>query len=195
MRKGISILLVMFVAIFSRIGCTDDELTKADNKKMKSVKSLMTKQPATDLSFSMDRYLLNERNVRLNSPNKMSYLYVVMIDGTWLKCTIIGKLASTSKRLTNTQGIVHWDSNLNSSIGPVPDEMGTYGESTGSKVGLSTLGSLLEFGGMNSFIYSETPLNFTNFAKPIAELNVEITDAERKELQEKLNNLKKQAGG
>ncbi len=71
--------------------------------KKRNVQDLMANQPNPDLSFSMDRYILTERLIRFNDPNKMSYLYITLADGSWLKVTIVGKLVSTGKRLTSPE--------------------------------------------------------------------------------------------
>jgi hypothetical protein len=58
---------------------------------------------------------------------------------------------------------------------------------------MTTLGSLLEFGGFSSFIYSEVPLNFQGLKREMVEVTVEVTQQQRKELQDKLDMLKKEA--
>jgi hypothetical protein len=141
----------------------------------------------------MDRYLLTERLTRFNDPNKMCYLYMVFCDGTWLKATIIGKLSSTSKRLTSPQVYTQVLSGGTYDNMPAPDEMGTYGSSDPAHVGMTTLGSLIEAGGFMSYIYSETPLSFTNMNKPMAEMVVNVTPAEKQALMLKLEALKREA--
>ncbi|HSI20282.1 MAG TPA: hypothetical protein VLA04_01045 [Verrucomicrobiae bacterium] len=166
-------------------GCGQTVADKQNEEKMNRAQVLMENQPPTQIEYSMDRYLLNQRNSRFNDPNKMSYLYVVLMDGTWLKVTIIGKLTSTSKRLTSPEG--------QNTVGsyPAPDEMATYGSSDPSRVGMTTMGSLLEFGGYSSFIYSEVPLSFQGLKQPMVEVAVVATPAQRLELLEKLDALKK----
>jgi hypothetical protein len=91
---GLSLLMLFMVQ------WSETTVGKASRQKMESVNSFIINQPANQVKWSMDRYLLNERNARFNDPNKMNYLYMVLCDGTWLKTTIIGKMTSTSKRLT-----------------------------------------------------------------------------------------------
>lgn len=178
--------LIMFSAILlSNNGCGKKDQAAAQlSKKIETNNTIMENQPGDELKFSMDRYLLNQRNIRFNDPNKMNYLYVVAPDGTWLQVSIIGKLTSTSKRLTASKDINGQE---------VADEMATFGSSDPSKVGMATLGSLLEFGGFMGFIYSEVPLAFKNMAKPIVEVTVQVTDAERKALHEQIETLRKEA--
>lgn len=181
-------------------GCPDNpsEMDRQAEKKMQNAASLATNQPAPMIDFSMDRYLLSERLTRFNDPNKMTYLYVILPDSSWLKVTIIGKLSSTSKRLTrpvdtflakNRQS--ESDDFYTQEIGPAPDDMGVYGSSEPAKVGMTTIGSLIEIGGFLAYIYSETPLNFTGMDRPIIELSVEATDDERAALDAKLQSLQK----
>jgi len=175
-------------------GCGEEESAQEREefqKKKETVDYLLKNQPGHPIDFSMDRYLLDQRLLRFNDPNKMSYLYVVLLDGTWLKTTIIGKLASTSKRLTRP--VQEYDIyGNNNALGPAADEMGVYGESQPDKVGMTTLGSLIEIGGFSSFIYSETPITFTNLQKPIVELTIMATAEEKTQFLQELENLKKQ---
>lgn len=127
----------------------EDAIKRQNRKKMKTVRNLMNAQPNPVLNFSMDRYLLGERLIRFNDPNKMSYLYVCFIDGTWVQLTILGKVASTGKRLTPPVRNYTIDRGgySGTELGPAPDEMGVYGDSSGgAKVGMTTLGSLIEYG-------------------------------------------------
>lgn len=185
--------LLVFVFCSGESGCDDtSEIKKANSAKIEQVNNLLVKQPATTVKFSMDRYILNERNVRFNDPNKMCYLYVVMSDGTWLKVTIVGKVTSTSKRLSSPTMEYSVYGN-NNPLGPAPDDMGVFGESVGAHVGLTTIGSMIEFGGFISYIYSEVPLPFTGLAKQIVEIKVEASQEERTEMMRKLEDLKKRA--
>lgn len=171
-------------------GCETTELERQDNLKIQRAENIMTNQPAPEIKYSMDRYLLSERLTRFNDPTKMCYLYLVFCDGTWMQTTIIGKLTSTSKRLTSPEFISPVAGTYMSM--PAPDEMATYGSSESAKVGLTTLGSLIEAGGFMSYIYSETPLTFKNMNKPMVEMIVEATVQEKQALMEKLDNLKKE---
>ena len=167
---------------------------KAAEKKKRQVKTLLQNQPTKEFRYSMDRKILNDRNLRLNDPNKMVYLYVVMLDGTWCKFTIIGKVASTSKRLNPPVKKIRMDSGQynTDTLAPAADEMGTWGSSTGSKVGLSTIGSLIEFGGFISWILSETPIMFSGLDKPMVEVNVEATATEKEAFLGELRKLKEE---
>lgn len=193
MKKGV-LCIFMICALFALMGCEHKETIGEKEKRIKAENeaALQTKQGAEKIKFSMDRYLLNERNQRFNDPHKLNYLYVFVMNGPVLEFTIQGKLASTSKRLTNPhkieydRGIGHWKSQA-------ADMMGTYGSSGGgAKVGMTTAGSLFEFGGMGAaFFYSEVPLTFSNL--PVAKVDVKISDDERKALLKELNKLMKEA--
>ena len=131
----------------------------------------------------------------------MSYLYIVMLDGTWLKVTIVGKLTSTTKRLTRKEQLF-WFPMYNNGAGSgnyelseAPDEMGVWGQSDPAKVGMTTLGSLVEFGGMVSYVYSETPLNFTGINKPVIEMTIEATPEQKQIMMNELSLLKQKFQG
>lgn len=180
----IGAVLMLSVILLGNDGCKKNQAQEQLSEKIATNETIMENQPGAQLKFSMDRYLLNQRNVRFNDPSKMNYLYVVAPDGTWLQVTIIGKLTSTSKRLTATKDGVGNE---------IADEMATYGSSDPSKVGITTLGSMLEFGGFMGFIYSEVPLIFKNMTKPIVEVTVQVTDAERQALRKQIDALRKEA--
>ncbi len=193
MKKFFSIIMLLAMAAMlmgNDGGCDGSQAQKQARAKIENTESLMSKQPTPKIEFSMDRYLTAQRLIRFNDPNKMSYLYVVLLDGTWIQTTIIGKLTSTTKRLTspeNTTNIGYGNQ--------APDEMGTWGSSDPAKIGMTTLGSLIEFGGFSSYIYSEVPLIFKNLDKKVIEVEVNLTTEEKAQLLGELNNLKKQAKG
>ena len=203
MRKSLIVVsLVIMMSLGGIYGCDIpsapakvDQQSEA-RKKIKNVNSLMGKQSATALAFSMDRYLLNERNVRFNDPNKMSYLYVFTPDGRTIQFTIMGKVASTSKRLSTPVQTYRIDRGANNgtTLGPAPDDMGVYGSSSGSaKCGMTTLGSLIEFGGFGFYIYSEVPLIFRGMDHPMIEFDIKVTDAEKASLLKELKEVQRKA--
>ncbi len=200
--KKISAILVCSICIISifliAMGSVPaiNQQKQEFERKTKHVEHILKNQPATQIDFSMDRYLLNERDVRLNDPTKMTYLYISFFDGTWLKITIRGKLASTSKRLSASvqEYIVQGDSTCSKGeLGPAPDNMAVWGDSVGGKVGITTLGTLIEFGGMIGYIYSETPLIFSGLQKPIIEITTTLTDNEKSQFAVSLDKLIKES--
>lgn len=184
---------MMFIGFIGCVfmGCELTTTQKANVEKIRRAENLLVSQPAPEIKFSMDRYLLTERYVRFNDPTKMCYLYLVFIDGTWLQTTIVGKFTSTSKRLTPDETVESLGGSYYTT--KAPDEMATWGSSEPAKLGMTTLGSLIETGGFMSYIYSETPLTFTNFNKPMAKIVVEVTPEERAELSRRLASLRNQA--
>jgi hypothetical protein len=169
--------------------------TKQTTEKLKNTEMLLERQPGTPINFSMDRFLLDERNRRFNNPEKTCYIYICFADGTWLKTTILGKLASTSKRLTRKEQLAWFDSDGDGTgdtthLSEAPDEMAMWGSSDPAKVGMLSEGSLVEFGGgMIGYIYSEVPLNFSNLQKPMIELTIQANAEERASLQRQLQKL------
>lgn len=186
-----SLLIVPVCLLFMGQDSCDNtsERAKQSAKRIETTESLMKKQPSPQIDFSMDRYVLSERYKRFNDPNKMTYLYVVLPDGSWLQATIIGKLSSTSKRLTPPDYYDYYSSSYYTR--QAPDEMGTWGSSEPAKVGMTTLGSLLEIGGFMAYLYSETPLTFKNFNKPMIEMVVQVSDQEKAELLKQLEEVQR----
>jgi hypothetical protein len=205
MKKNLFTLIVLMAIMVGFLSLTAESCSlkpdmgsnrdKETKKSARNTESLLAKQPANTVAYSWDRYLLNERNTRFNDPNKLNNLYVILVDGTWLKVTIISKLASTSKRLNPTEKVdfVSNGNGYNPYKTDNSDEMGTWGTSAPDKVGMTTLGTLFEIGGNNtSFIFSEVPLSFTGLNKTIIELKAEASNEEKLQLLEKLNKQQKE---
>ena len=190
----LSIVTIFFLDACDMPSMPTDQQAEQNNKKQETVQDLMAKQGTAQLDFSMDRYLLKERLERFNDPNKMSYLYVFTPSGPVIQFTILGKVASTGKRLTmpTQQYEIDRGQYKGTTLGPAPDEMGVYGESSGGgKVGMTTIGSLIEFGGFGFYFYSEVPVMFTGLDKPMITLEVQATDAEKAQLLKKMQALGK----
>lgn len=206
-RIWVVFFLFLFTALLG-LGC-DKQLTAAEQQyasKLDRTNNLIENQPASPVPYSMDRFILDQRLLRFNDPSRMTYLYVTLLDGTWLKVTIIGKLTSTSKRLSQQEQVFRVrnpasncrenDDSLSCFMtinGQAPDEMGVFGSSEPAKVGITTAGSLIEFGGFSSYIYSETPLAFTNLEKKVIEIVVEADEADRQNMIEQLQKAQKEA--
>ncbi len=189
------ILSLFVIFVMSLSACKELEtsvMQQETQKKIETVQGLMSNQPAAKLDWSADRYLLDLRNTRFNDPNKMNYLYIFLLNGDIYEYTIIGKLASTSKRLTSPVMKYKLDapSGYREVLGPAPDMMGTYGHSGTAKLGMTTLGSLLEFGGFIGYIYSETPLIFKNRTKQVIKVTLQASPEEIKEFEKGLKDYK-----
>ena len=203
--SGIICIAVLFISACSPVVETKE--IKEFDKKKENINSLMTKQTSPKVEFSMDRYILGERLIRFNDPNKMTYLYLFLPGNMTLKMTIMGKLTSTTKRLTQPEQIcvqrdplyaMRTDVTHTNDVcefdkfnGSAPDEMGTYGSSEPAKVGMTTVGSLIETGGFMAYIYSEMPLNFKNLNTPMVEFDVQVTPEEKAQLTQQLKDSMK----
>lgn len=194
-------LAVVLCLSFTLTGCFEAKPQSVEDqqmeKKQKAAAALMNKQGTAAISFSMDRYLHIQKLERFNDPNKMTYCYLFLMNGQVLEMSIVGKMASSGKRLTRThQRLEDWDygANYGDQWAEAPDEMGMYGPSSGSgKLAMTTFGSLLEVGGFFSYIYSEVPLTFTNLKTPIVKFEIKATDAEKAALLKSLDRAKQEA--
>jgi predicted small secreted protein len=204
--KSIGVLAIVLLVAFSFafVGCNTVSSAKPDaekvaaQKKQETARGLMKKQPGTQIRYSMDRKLLDEKLKRFNDPNKMTYCYIFMPNGQTLEMTIIGKMASASKRLAPTKKLIRLNPGSNEGYDfkweDLPDEMGVYGSSSGSgKLALSTFGTMLEVGGFFSYLYSEVPLVFTGLDTPIVKFEAKLTDAERAGLLKDLKAMQAEA--
>lgn len=191
----VALALIALVTMGNTDGCTQmsEEQRNQFQRKIESTDQLLRNQPATMLGFSMDRYLADQRNVRFNDPNKMCYLYINTFDGAWLRMTIIGKVASTSKRLSAPEQEYLVNGSGANPLGPAPDEMGMYGSSDPAKIGISTMGSLLEFGGFLGYFVSEVPLSFEGLNRPMVNVTIEMPADQRAGFLDKLAALRQEA--
>jgi len=132
---------------------------------------------------SMEMVNDGRRDLTLNNPNHIGYVYVYSQTGTLITFyTIKGKVSSTQSQLTETQDIVDDKncvsgddsgqgggtigacSNVVDSIG----DDGTYGGEEGGPSGVfffTTAGALVELGGNTNWFYSDAPLALTS--KPV----------------------------
>lgn len=119
-----------------------------------------------------------QRDLTLNNPNRIGYVYVYATNGTLVGFyTIKGKVSSTESQLTESQDIVE-DSGCVSGVGydggyqegacdNVVDSIGddgTYGGEEGGPSGVyfyTTAGALVELGGTVSWFYSDAPMSLT----------------------------------
>ncbi len=158
-----------------------NEQTIQLEKKMQNTQQLMANQPTSKIQWSMDRFLMNERLDQFNNPNLTSHFYIILNDGTWIHLYIIGKTASTSKRLTSTDAMQNFPdprpeftNQQYLHLTEAPDEMGVWGKSSGdAKVAMTALSFLLEFGGQYTYLYSEVPLKLEGLLRPMVTLVVE----------------------
>lgn len=126
-----------------------------------------------------------ERDLTLNKPNRIGYVYVYAQTGQLITFyTIKGKVSSTESGLTESQDVVedkpcvtqqgYQDNNTNCSdvVDSIGDD-GTYGGEEGGPSGVfffTTSDVLVELGGNTNWFYSDAPLNLTS--KPIIDLPV-----------------------
>lgn len=194
---AVLIISIVIFCVLSGSNCDGTNTTQRQdflNNKL-NVQGIISRQPTPALSFSMDRYIHIERAIRFNDPNHMSYLYVFMANGSVIEMTIVGKVASTSKRLTNPVDILGDDTNGYYQQ-PAADVMAMFGESSGGKAGISTFGSLFEFGGgFMSYFESETPATFTDKrtgqAMPVIGVDFKMSDKEKQSFLRELGLLQK----
>lgn len=125
------------------------------------------------------------RDLTLNNPNRIGYVYVYDNGGDVMATyTIKGKVSSTESQLTESQDVTEegqcynhqgWrenDSNCGNVVDSISDD-GTYGGEEGGPSGVffyTTSNVLVELGGTVSWFYSDAPLNLTS--KPILVLPI-----------------------
>jgi hypothetical protein len=170
------------------------------NAQSNSVNAYHRTDDASFLSGIFDQYsgptdeMVNDgaRDLTLNKPNRIGYVYVYDNVGTVMAYyTIKGKVSATTSQLSESQDVVN-DSHCISGAGgdggyatgpcaavvdsPGDDE--TYGGEEGGPNGVfffTTGGSLVELGGNVSWFYSDTPLGLTNKPSIIVNSNAAPT--------------------
>lgn len=113
-------------------------------------------QPAEIIEWSLEREQLNEKILRWNDPNKISY--ITLFDNTGGirgYFTIKGKVSSVNSKLTNTSQLIYFYSGNAASV-ESPDMDGSYGSNGDAIFFFLTDGTYMEYTG--DYLVSDNPV-------------------------------------
>ena len=124
---------------------------------------LATAQPPPQIAVSLERKNLIERLKRLNTENKIGYVYLMSKAGSVMAFyTISGKVSSLNSLLTTPEQVV-LDCSGPGGCGrynlPSPDFDGSYGKNPEGIFFFTTSGALVEWSG--DYMFSDQPLKMS----------------------------------
>ena len=116
---------------------------------------LAAAQPPPQIQVSLERKNLIERLKRLNTENRIGYVYLLSKGGSVMAFyTISGKVSSLNSWLTTPEQVAYV--NGASHVLPSPDFDGSYGKNPDGIFFFTTGGALVEWSG--DYLYSDQPL-------------------------------------
>lgn len=130
-------------------------------------------QPPKMLPWSLEREQLNERNLRWNDPNKVSYIYLLSDMGTIIGYfPIKGKVSSVNSKLTTNQQMIRRYNTSSSGSGVVesPSMDGSYGSNGDAVFFFLSDGTYMEWAG--KYLLCDNYIKLTQ--KPV--LTYTVTD-------------------
>lgn len=125
-------------------------------------KHLTEAQPQPQLDYSLERENLIERVNRWNDPNKLSYIYLLGMDGNVVGYfPIKGKVSSVNSALSAPEQLVddpntRWKENSQSQVLSSPQEDGSYGTNGDAVFFFLTDGTYMEWAG--TYLLSDEPI-------------------------------------
>jgi hypothetical protein len=164
---SVALLCLTFVGADTD-GCGNDiktgQSTKTEMEQTETNQQrLATAQPPPQFNVSLERKNLIERLKRLNTENRIGYVYLLSKGGAVMAFyTISGKVSSLNSLLTTPEQIVV-DCSGPQGCGrynlPSPDLDGSYGKNPEGIFFFTTAGALVEWSG--DYMYSDQPLHMT----------------------------------
>ena len=152
-------------------GCGDSvETGKSTKVEMEQTETnqqrLATAQPPPQIAVSLERKNLIERLRRLNTENKIGYVYLMSKAGSVMAFyTISGKVSSLNSLLTTPEQVAtvcqynKTGPDCAQHILPSPDFDGSYGKNPEGIFFFTTSGALVEWSG--DYMFSDQPLKMT----------------------------------
>lgn len=158
------LLLVLALMLSACAGNTQQrQATSNYNKEQASQQAALAEQlkmtPVEYPKFSDERSNINERNVRLNDPNKITYIYLLSRAGTVVMHDVAkGKVSSCSSQILPEQGPVRYrGADL---VVPQPEPDGSFGTNGQCIFYYTPQGAYREW--LGDYLMSDQPITVTN---------------------------------
>jgi len=180
MPKRILFALVVLAAVVALAGCGGNKSQKLAGKNYSSEQarqqSALAEQlrvtPAEYPQFSDERSNINERNIRLNDPNKITYIYLLSRTGTVIAHdTAKGKVSSCSSQILPEEGPVRYRGS--DVVVPQPEPDGSFGTNGDCIFYFTPQGAYREY--LGDYFMSDQPITVTNPVNIVAEPDAKIT--------------------
>lgn len=115
--------------------------------------------PAEYPQFSDERSNINERNIRLNDPNKITYIYLISRAGTVVMHDVAkGKVSSCSSQILPEQGPIRYRGS--DVVVPQPEPDGSFGTNGACIFYFTPQGAYREW--LGDYMMSDQPITVSN---------------------------------
>jgi hypothetical protein len=196
--KSISKLLLglIFLTILTMTSCVDNNRVQNTSAKDEQAhtelnqRNLNIKQPAPNISWSLERDNLIKRFKLQNDRSVMFYMYI-FVEGISQPIGYyqVNKVSSVNSQLTNTEQVVRVDDHggYTSEVLPSPAEDGSYGTNGDAVFGFTPEEIYIEHN--MHYVVATVPLHFQQPVNKLTIINVE-TENQLKTMMDKIRSTK-----
>ena len=196
--KSISKLLLglIFLTILTMTSCVDNNHVQNTSAKDEQAhtelnqRNLNMKQPAPNISWSLERDNLIKRFKLQNDRSVMFYMYI-FVEGISQPIGYyqVNKVSSVNSQLTNTEQVVRVDDHggYTSEVLPSPAEDGSYGTNGDAVFGFTPEEIYIEHN--MHYVVATVPLHFQQPVNKLTIINVE-TENQLKTMMDKIRSTK-----
>lgn len=177
MKKTIGLLLLVALILTACGGNKQQKLAgKNYGKEQASQQSALAEQlrvtPVEYPQFSDERANINERNIRLNDPNKITYVYLLSRAGTVVMHDVAkGKVSACSSQILPEEGPVRYRGD--DLVVPQPEPDGSFGTNGNCIFYFTPQGAYREWDG--DYFMSDQPIEVKNPVNLVVTANAPIT--------------------
>jgi hypothetical protein len=145
---------------------------KEQLSQQQALSQQLKETPVEYPKFSDERANINERNVRLNDPNKITYIYLLSRAGTVvMHDTAKGKVSACSSQILPEEGPVRYRGD--DLVVPQPEPDGSFGTNGSCIFWFTPQGAYREWDG--DYLMSDQPITVTNPVNLVVNAKAKIT--------------------
>lgn len=176
MKKTIIVSTLIVVTLLSGCDMIAKSTSQIEQEKTETNQSaLLQVQPPTKLSWSLERDNINKRTNLWNSPNKVSYIYLINYGKVMAFYSVKGKVSSVNSQVTNPEQLAQaflpsrlTGYNTVDGVLPSPAEDGSYGTNGDGIFFFTTEGAYVEWKG--DYMLADQPLKLSTQPELIREI-------------------------
>jgi hypothetical protein len=183
-KIGVAVLLA--VVLFAAAGCGQNAARKASQKQatrnyykeqaaqQKALAEQLQQTPVEYPDYSDERANINERNIRLNDPNKITYIYGISFGGSVIfHDTAKGKVSACNAQILPEEGPVRYRGE--DLVVPQPEPDGTFTPGHECIFYFTVQGAYREYEG--NYFMSDQPVTLRQPVVFEANVNADITNS------------------
>lgn len=180
---GLALAVCAFMIFGGASGCSQNNQQRRasnnykaeQNQQSLALQRAIKETPAEYPQFFDERSNINERNIRMNDPNKITYVYLISRAGTIIMHdTAKGKVSSCSSQILPAEGPINYrGSDL---VVPQPEPDGSFGTNGACIFYFTPQGAYREF--LGDYLMSDQPISISNPVNLIAATTAKITTSQ-----------------